>query len=250
MAKAVQAGRADGWRAGDGRQGRRVRRRRRELRDPRVARAVRSRGPRALRGRGTSRGRRLMPSPGPAGELRFDPLTREWVNIVGSRQTRPNLPTSGCPFCVGGLEAPDPYDVRWFANRWPALAPDAPVDFAAAEAAGTASVPAVGRMRGRALLARPRRIALDAAGRAGAQGRRPLGRAHRGAARPARGRVRARVRESWPRGRRDDRPPARTDLRLPVRAALAGARGGRRRARTAASSAPRSKRNWSRANGS
>src|SRR5882757_3216041 len=85
-----------------------------------------------------------MPSPIPAGELRFDPLTREWVNIVGSRQTRPNLPTSGCPFCVGGLEAPDPYDVRWFANRWPALAPDAPVDFPAAEAAGTTSVPAVG----------------------------------------------------------------------------------------------------------
>jgi UDPglucose--hexose-1-phosphate uridylyltransferase len=85
-----------------------------------------------------------MPSPGPAGELRFDPLTREWVNIVGRRQTRPNLPTSGCPFCVGGLEAPDPYDVRWFANRWPALAPDAPVDFPGAETAGTTSVPAVG----------------------------------------------------------------------------------------------------------
>ncbi|MDQ1433510.1 MAG: UDPglucose--hexose-phosphate uridylyltransferase [Actinomycetota bacterium] len=85
-----------------------------------------------------------MSSPRPAGELRFDPLTREWVNIVGSRQTRPNLPESGCPFCVGGLEAPDPYDVRWFTNRWPALAPDAPVDFAGAEAAGTTTVPAVG----------------------------------------------------------------------------------------------------------
>jgi UDPglucose--hexose-1-phosphate uridylyltransferase len=41
--------------------------------------------------------------------------------IVGSRQSRPNLPTEGCPFCVGGIEAPDPYDVRWFPNRWPAM---------------------------------------------------------------------------------------------------------------------------------
>src|SRR5258708_19524031 len=81
--------------------------------------------------------------PDPAGELRFDPLPREWVNIVGSRQTRPNLPSSECPFCVGGLEAPEPYDVRWFPNRWPAYAPDAPIDFAAAEAAGTMSVPPV-----------------------------------------------------------------------------------------------------------
>ena len=45
--------------------------------------------------------------------------------MVGHRQARPNLPSDGCPFCVGGLEAPDPYDVRWFANRWPALAPGA-----------------------------------------------------------------------------------------------------------------------------
>ena len=38
-------------------------------------------------------------------------------------------PSTGCPFCVGGLEAPDPYDVRWFPNRWPAFAPGRPVDF-------------------------------------------------------------------------------------------------------------------------
>jgi UDPglucose--hexose-1-phosphate uridylyltransferase len=82
--------------------------------------------------------------PEPAGELRFDPLTREWMNIVGSRQTRPNLPASGCPFCVGGLEAPEPYDVRWFPNRWPAYASGDPVDFVAAQAAGTTTVPAVG----------------------------------------------------------------------------------------------------------
>jgi UDPglucose--hexose-1-phosphate uridylyltransferase len=83
----------------------------------------------------------------PDGELRYDALTGEWVNIVGHRQTRPNLPTDECPFCVGGLEAPDPYDVRWFANRWPALAPGAPPDLRvdpAALDATTGSQPAVG----------------------------------------------------------------------------------------------------------
>ena len=54
-------------------------------------------------------------------EVRNDPFTGMVVHVVGTRQTRPNLPSSGCPFCVGGIEAPDPYDVRWFTNRWPAM---------------------------------------------------------------------------------------------------------------------------------
>jgi len=37
------------------------------------------------------------------------------------RQQRPNLPEGPCPFCPGGLEAPEPYDVRHIPNRWPAL---------------------------------------------------------------------------------------------------------------------------------
>jgi UDPglucose--hexose-1-phosphate uridylyltransferase len=41
--------------------------------------------------------------------------------VVGSRQARPNLPEAGCPFCPGGLEAPELYDVRWFQNRWPSM---------------------------------------------------------------------------------------------------------------------------------
>lgn len=53
-----------------------------------------------------------------------DPLTGREVRIVGHRQARPNLPATGCPFCPGGLEAPDPYDTAWFVNRWPPL-PDA-----------------------------------------------------------------------------------------------------------------------------
>lgn len=63
-----------------------------------------------------------------ASEQRLDALTGEWVTISGHRQGRPNLPSTGCPFCVGGLEAPEPYDVRVFENRWPALAPGPPLD--------------------------------------------------------------------------------------------------------------------------
>ena len=54
-------------------------------------------------------------------ELRTDPYTGDVVHVVEARQDRPNLPPTGCPFCVGGLEAPEPYDVFWFPNRWPAM---------------------------------------------------------------------------------------------------------------------------------
>jgi len=52
---------------------------------------------------------------------RLDPHSGARVRIVAARQNRPNLPSSECPFCVGGLESPEPYDVKSFANRWPAL---------------------------------------------------------------------------------------------------------------------------------
>ncbi len=55
------------------------------------------------------------------GDVRIDPHLGTVVHIVGSRQRRPNLPHDGCPFCVGGREAPEPYSVRSFPNRWPAL---------------------------------------------------------------------------------------------------------------------------------
>jgi UDPglucose--hexose-1-phosphate uridylyltransferase len=54
-------------------------------------------------------------------ELRIDPYTGTAVHVVEARQDRPNLPSTRCPFCVGGLEAPEPYDVFWFPNRWPAM---------------------------------------------------------------------------------------------------------------------------------
>ena len=55
------------------------------------------------------------------GDQRTDPWSGARVYVVGSRQARPNLPSRGCPFCPGGLEAPEPYEVRWFQNRWPAM---------------------------------------------------------------------------------------------------------------------------------
>jgi len=64
------------------------------------------------------------------GELRRDPLTGDWVGIAGSRQGRPNRPAEECPFCVGGLEAPEPYEVKAFPNRWPMFAPGEPVELA------------------------------------------------------------------------------------------------------------------------
>lgn len=54
-------------------------------------------------------------------DQRTDPLTGTTTYVVQKRQGRPNLPSTDCPFCVGGVEAPEPYDVRWFPNRWPAL---------------------------------------------------------------------------------------------------------------------------------
>lgn len=56
-----------------------------------------------------------------SGAPRVDPSTGTVVHVVGARQNRPNLPTDVCPFCVGGLEAPEPYSVNWFPNRWPAM---------------------------------------------------------------------------------------------------------------------------------
>ena len=60
----------------------------------------------------------------PQHDRRYDPYADVIVHVVGSRQGRPNLPSQGCPFCPGGLEAPEPYDVRWFRNRWPAMPGD------------------------------------------------------------------------------------------------------------------------------
>ncbi|HXW79190.1 MAG TPA: hypothetical protein VEJ84_06805 [Acidimicrobiales bacterium] len=57
-------------------------------------------------------------------DCRVDPLSKAMVVVASRRQNRPNLPNADCPFCPGGLEAPDDYEVRWFKNRWPPLPDD------------------------------------------------------------------------------------------------------------------------------
>jgi UDPglucose--hexose-1-phosphate uridylyltransferase len=57
-------------------------------------------------------------------DVRRDPLSGAVVAVNAERQTRPNRPDENCPFCVGGLEAPEPYEVRAFVNRWPSFPDD------------------------------------------------------------------------------------------------------------------------------
>jgi UDPglucose--hexose-1-phosphate uridylyltransferase len=54
-------------------------------------------------------------------DLRVDPLTGAYVVVTPWRQRRPRLPEGQCPFCPGGIEAPEHYDVRHIPNRWPGL---------------------------------------------------------------------------------------------------------------------------------
>jgi len=60
-------------------------------------------------------------------DQRVDPWLGTLVHVVASRQNRPNLPSAECPFCVGGLEASEPYAVKTIPNRWPPM-PDSRCD--------------------------------------------------------------------------------------------------------------------------
>ncbi|MFG3225339.1 hypothetical protein ACGF07_11255 [Kitasatospora sp. NPDC048194] len=66
----------------------------------------------------------VEPAAGPATagpRLLRDPLTGRQVLIAAHRRHRPQGGSDDCPFCPGGQEAPEPYLVRSFPNRWPAL---------------------------------------------------------------------------------------------------------------------------------
>ena len=54
-------------------------------------------------------------------DLRFDELSGAPVLVSPGRQRRPDRPADDCPFCVGGLEAPEPYTAKAFPNRWPSF---------------------------------------------------------------------------------------------------------------------------------
>lgn len=62
-------------------------------------------------------------------ELRFNPLTKDWVMIASHRQNRPQMPKDWCPFCPGpdNHNIPDDYDVLKYDNDFPALSQNPPV---------------------------------------------------------------------------------------------------------------------------
>ena len=59
-------------------------------------------------------------------ELRYHPLTRDWVMIASHRQNRPQMPKDFCPFCPGSGKVPLHYDVMEYDNDFPALSQDPP----------------------------------------------------------------------------------------------------------------------------
>ena len=59
-------------------------------------------------------------------ELRYNPLTKDWVMIASHRQNRPQMPKDWCPFCPGSGKVPDSYDVYKYDNDFPALSQNPP----------------------------------------------------------------------------------------------------------------------------
>ena len=61
-------------------------------------------------------------------ELRYNPITRDWLMVASHRQERPQLPNDWCPFCVGSGKVPDEgYDVLRYPNDFPALSINPPI---------------------------------------------------------------------------------------------------------------------------
>ncbi len=59
-------------------------------------------------------------------ELRYNPISDEWVMVSAGRQKRPNIPHDSCPLCPEGIEKLGDYDLVSFENRYPALKKDPP----------------------------------------------------------------------------------------------------------------------------
>ena len=60
-------------------------------------------------------------------ELRWHPLTKDWVMIASNRQGRPQMPKDWCPFCPGSGKVPDSFEVYEYDNDFPALSQNPPV---------------------------------------------------------------------------------------------------------------------------
>lgn len=60
-------------------------------------------------------------------ELRYNPLTKDWVMIASHRQNRPQMPKDWCPFCPGSGKVPDKFTVYKYDNDFPALSQNPPI---------------------------------------------------------------------------------------------------------------------------
>ena len=61
-------------------------------------------------------------------ELRWNPLSKDWVMVASHRQDRPQMPKNWCPFCKGSGRVPDEgFTVLRYPNDFPALSNTPPV---------------------------------------------------------------------------------------------------------------------------
>ncbi len=61
-------------------------------------------------------------------EMRYNPLTNDWIMIASHRQNRPQMPKNWCPFCPSedNKKVPKTYDVLKYDNDFPALSQNPP----------------------------------------------------------------------------------------------------------------------------
>ncbi len=60
-------------------------------------------------------------------ELRYNPISKDWVMIASHRQSRPQMPADWCPFCPGSGKVPDQgFEVLRYPNDFPALSVNPP----------------------------------------------------------------------------------------------------------------------------
>lgn len=59
-------------------------------------------------------------------ELRFNPLTGQWIMVSAERKKRPWRPKNFCPFCPGTEETGYGWEVLLLPNRFPMLSFEAP----------------------------------------------------------------------------------------------------------------------------
>lgn len=60
-------------------------------------------------------------------ELRYNPITKDWIMVASHRQSRPQMPKDWCPFCPGSGKVPDEgFVVLSYPNDFPALSQTPP----------------------------------------------------------------------------------------------------------------------------